>query len=1073
MLQFRRKGVVKWTIWGVVIAFGLSIFLMAGMFFANSGPKNDDSPQAAQKNNDPVKPKIFFEGEDRNKVVAIINDKELKTGEVESVFNSIDPQYKPKFATEQGIKHLVDQLVNEKIKMQLAKKIGIDYEADQEIQKIIDSQESDTNIKKIGGFKVFIESKGYNWDDYKNRMKAGIVDRMFREKITQGKAVTDKEVEEYYNKNKDVLYKETEIENVRQSIKDILKAEITDADVKSFYEQYDFLFKAPMQIKLSQILIDPENSKIKDAQTIADEEIKKFYDENKKEKYKASKAFTVQQILVKHTDVAKNKNLVIPAAELKKHFEENIDKFKLVSIDTLAAIKVMTSSNDLSAIKISDQEIKDYYDSKKDFYTTKEQAKASHVLIKVDAKASDEEWTAAEKKCTDLIAKVKAGEKFEDLAKECSECPSKTKGGDLGWFGRGQMVPAFEKVAFALKEGELSEPVKTKFGYHVIKGMGYKAAAVKTLDLVKDEITRDLQKEKDLKETKEIAENIAKNAVTIKDSKTLATLAQPQGKHRILFCNYGKVADGKLVDPAKALAAKDFGVTDNKIDNIIYTTVRDLDVNKVSDPVFIDNAYIIVKVLKKDTEAKTEFSMVETKVKDAYLPEFAKKFYKEKAVKILAELKAKIAFAVDTKENIGKAGKIFADHAAINSDGKTKNAGGSLPRFFDEKQPAGMSDSDMGVLKSEIMAGEAIEPEIKKALENTKDGDFTDVIETPKGFHIIFVNSVENIDALPYGLVKIEIQDELIKEKSNEAAKSKAQELVDQLKKGGDFAALAKVDSDAKSAALGGSLGFIPLKETIEDKVLQETLKEEIGDTSYRYDQGRFNFGFYIEPEITQGIKFLEAGQISDVIKTRFGYHILKLEQVKDGALATFDEVKDSIKKDYLTTTLTEADLKKIYEQNIDSYKVGESATVRQAVCGSEREAKKVLEMAKEGKDDYVDIIKKYSRSPSASKGGLMTAAKGEMYQVWEDAVFALNVGDYSEPIHTTMGWHVVRMESKQDARVIPFEEKKDEIRKAELDKTQGEIYSRFLEKLNNSTRAVYEKEGFILLDRLKDIKYK
>nr|WP_193407082.1 peptidylprolyl isomerase [Methyloceanibacter methanicus] len=81
---------------------------------------------------------------------------------------------------------------------------------------------------------------------------------------------------------------------------------------------------------------------------------------------------------------------------------------------------------------------------------------ARHILVKTEAEARD------------LIAKLKAGADFADLAKKNSIGPSAPQGGDLGYFERGQMVPAFEDAAFALKPGEISEPVKTQFGWHVI-----------------------------------------------------------------------------------------------------------------------------------------------------------------------------------------------------------------------------------------------------------------------------------------------------------------------------------------------------------------------------------------------------------------------------------------------------------------------------------------------------------------------------------------------------------------------------------------------------------------------------
>ena len=86
--------------------------------------------------------------------------------------------------------------------------------------------------------------------------------------------------------------------------------------------------------------------------------------------------------------------------------------------------------------------------------------KASHILVKTEAEALT------------ISFDIKAGKKFEDMAKAHSLCPSKKNGGDLGWFGRNMMVKEFETAAFAMKEGEMSKPVKTQFGYHLIKVTG-------------------------------------------------------------------------------------------------------------------------------------------------------------------------------------------------------------------------------------------------------------------------------------------------------------------------------------------------------------------------------------------------------------------------------------------------------------------------------------------------------------------------------------------------------------------------------------------------------------------------
>jgi len=112
---------------------------------------------------------------------------------------------------------------------------------------------------------------------------------------------------------------------------------------------------------------------------------------------------------------------------------------------------------------------KKFYDENPDKFTRSESVKASHILIGVDPKASADEKKTAREKIDKLRKELAGGADFAALAKGSSTCPSSQQGGDLGFFGKGQMVPAFEKAAFALKPGEISDVVETQFGYHIIK----------------------------------------------------------------------------------------------------------------------------------------------------------------------------------------------------------------------------------------------------------------------------------------------------------------------------------------------------------------------------------------------------------------------------------------------------------------------------------------------------------------------------------------------------------------------------------------------------------------------------
>ena len=114
-----------------------------------------------------------------------------------------------------------------------------------------------------------------------------------------------------------------------------------------------------------------------------------------------------------------------------------------------------------------------------------------------EGKAKPEEMKAALEKATKLMELLKKNpEKFEETAKAESQCPSSRQGGSLGAFGKGQMVPEFEKAAFELKEGELAGPVKTKFGYHIIRRDAAKGPTVTPFETIKPQLTKFLESRK-------------------------------------------------------------------------------------------------------------------------------------------------------------------------------------------------------------------------------------------------------------------------------------------------------------------------------------------------------------------------------------------------------------------------------------------------------------------------------------------------------------------------------------------------------------------------------------------------
>ena len=164
-------------------------------------------------------------------------------------------------------------------------------------------------------------------------------------------------------------------------------------------------------------------------------------------------------------------------------------------------IEQLITEQFVEKVTVSGTEVKGYYDSHPDSFKQPEQVQASHILIKVDPEAEESQRAAARKKIEEIQQKLREGEDFAALAKAFSEGPSSAKGGDLGYFRRGQMLKPFEEAAFALRPGEVSEVVETRFGYHLIKVMDKKPETAIPYEDIKEKVEQYL---KDMKARQEV-----------------------------------------------------------------------------------------------------------------------------------------------------------------------------------------------------------------------------------------------------------------------------------------------------------------------------------------------------------------------------------------------------------------------------------------------------------------------------------------------------------------------------------------------------------------------------------------
>jgi peptidyl-prolyl cis-trans isomerase SurA len=165
-----------------------------------------------------------------------------------------------------------------------------------------------------------------------------------------------------------------------------------------------------------------------------------------------------------------------------------------------------------SKIKVADEDVKAEYARRAKAEESDFEVHARHIVIQVAKGASPAQEEAARKRAEELMRRARAGEDFGELAKKHSEGPSKADGGDVGFFKRGEMVGSFDKAAFALKPGEISDPVRSPFGWHVIQVVERRAGAPKPFEQVREELRDRLWREQMQRHTEQYVADLRKQA---------------------------------------------------------------------------------------------------------------------------------------------------------------------------------------------------------------------------------------------------------------------------------------------------------------------------------------------------------------------------------------------------------------------------------------------------------------------------------------------------------------------------------------------------------------------------------
>jgi peptidyl-prolyl cis-trans isomerase D len=455
-----------------------------------------------------------------------------------------------------------------------------------------------------------------------------------------------------------------------------------------------------------QLLVQKVSDLVVSSAFVGPEEARQWYDwENA--------GVNLSYVLV---DPARYTDVTADEAELTAYYEENKERYK-----TAPQVKVryvLFSPADYTAkVTLDPEEIEDYFSANPDEFREEKTVEARHILLKLADDADAETVEKRRQEATDIVAKAKAGEDFAELAKTYSEGPTKDSGGNLGAFKRGTMVKPFADAAFSLQAGEISDPVKTQFGWHVIKVEKVNPEKEDDLATATPKIEKKLREQKAKALAFDTAENFYENVFTVEDfSKVAGDRGLTMTTSDFFEQNKGPTEN---IPSKRKFAEAAFGLPENEVSEIID----------------LDTAYAILQLVEKKASEVPALDAVKDRVDGDLVKQKRAEKAKSVAEAILAAAKAEGG-------SLEKAA--LAEGLSVQETGVFKR-NDSIPEIGQERE----------------LAAAAFALSADKPLGET-------AIKGAKGYYLIALKAREAADADGFDEQEAQIRQRLLQQKQSE-----------------------------------------------------------------------------------------------------------------------------------------------------------------------------------------------------------------------------------------------------------------------------------------------------------------
>jgi peptidyl-prolyl cis-trans isomerase D len=365
------------------------------------------------------------------------------------------------------------------------------------------------------------------------------------------------------------------------------------------------------------MVLDKLRAALTDWMAVSDSEVQREYNQ-RNEKVKLQ--------VVALTAAKFRSDVTVTDADIASHFEAHKAEYR---VGEQRKIKYILLDRDQARLKISvpPSDIQRYYNDNIQQYQSQEQVKASHILLKTEGK--DE--AAVRKQAEEVLKEVKSGGDFAALAKKYSEDEgSKANGGDLDYFARGRMVPEFENVAFTLQPGQVSDLVKSQFGFHIIKVIDKRPGSTRSLDEVRPQIQEQLSLQL---ADQRISDQAAQFATRIKDMADLEPVAR---ELQLMVQESGFFQRG---DPVPGLGAAPQ----------VAATAFMLQGTAASQPIATARGPVFIAVSERKDPYVPMLDEVKERVREDLVKSKAAELSRQRASTIAAALKSSKDFAATAK----------------------------------------------------------------------------------------------------------------------------------------------------------------------------------------------------------------------------------------------------------------------------------------------------------------------------------------------------------------------------------------------------------------------------------------